>query len=655
MRRFFVPAGLLASSLALVATQVSAVETITVRSYRTPQPIERAGTAVTIVDRETIEMRQTAIAVEALRGVPGLSIARSGPIGAQTQLRMRGAEANQVLVLIDGVEANDLATDDAFSFEHLTAFDIENIEVVRGPQSALWGSDALAGVINVVTRQPEQPFETEGYLEGGSFDTINGGARLGLRSEDAWLAASASSLDLDGSNAAREGGEDDGYANTTGNIAGRVRIAPGLSLDASLRHTDATAEFDGNDFVDGVLVAVDADNESDIRQNFARAGAELIMLDSRLTQALHYALAGTDTDTTSEDSFTGELANASTNGKKYGLYYRASLRVDDGGDENPGDQLSVAVDHEREEFRQRGEVSVFGDPNQDQTLHTTGYAIEYLAFLGRDWSLAASARHDDNSDFGDVNTWRATASWQLPASATRLHGSFGTGQKAPTFFERYGFTPDTFVGNPDLEPETSKGWDAGIEQRWLGDRLLADLTYFRADLENEINGFFCPPPDFVCTAVNEPGESERRGVEATLALELTDAYAIEASYTYLDASQSNVQPDGTDPGATEVRRPRHAGSLVLSGAWTGGRLRASAGAYYTGEREDDAFLLDPPFVTRVELDDYTLVNVAASFDVSDYLSVYGRIENALDEDYEDVFGYATPGIAAYAGVRVRMR
>jgi vitamin B12 transporter len=558
-------------------------------------------------------------------------------------------------VLIDGVEANDLATDDAFSFEHLTAFDIENIEVVRGPQSALWGSDALAGVINVVTRRPEQPFETEGYLEGGSFDTVNGGARLGLRSENAWLAASASSLDLDGTNAARAGGEDDGYANTTGNIAGGVGIAPGLALDASLRHTDATAEFDGNDFVDGLLVAVDADNESDIRQNFARAGAELVLLDERLTQELHYALAETDTDTLSEDSFTGELASASTNGKKYGLYYRGSLRVRDGGDENPGDRLSVAVDHEREEFRQRGEVSFFGDPNQDQTLHTTGYAFEYLAFVGRGWSLAASARHDDNSDFGDVNTWRATASWQLPGGATRLHGSFGTGQKAPTFFERYGFTPDTFVGNPDLEPETSKGWDAGIEQRWLDGRLLADLTYFRADLDDEINGFFCPPPDFVCTAVNEAGESERRGVEATFALELGSAHAVEASYTYLDASQSNLQPDGSDPGLTEIRRPRHAGSLVLSGGWLNGRLRASAGAYYTGEREDDSFLLDPPFVARVELDEYTLVNVAASFDLSDYLSIYGRVENALDEDYEDVFGYATPGIAAYAGVRVRMR
>ena len=152
-------------------------------------------------------IRQSTVAAEALRAVPGLAIARSGPVGAQTQVRMRGAEANQVLVLIDGVEANDLATDDAFSFEHLTTFDIDRIEVVRGPQSALWGSDALAGVINVVTRRPEKPLETEGFLEGGSFGTWNGGARIGGRSDRLSLVASASRFDTDGTNVARTGTE----------------------------------------------------------------------------------------------------------------------------------------------------------------------------------------------------------------------------------------------------------------------------------------------------------------------------------------------------------------------------------------------------------------------------------------------------------------
>ena len=203
MRSQFVFAGLLAPAFAFAdPSPAPPQDTITVTAYLTPQPLDRAGSAVSIVGRDAIELRQAAVAAEALRSVPGLAIARSGPVGAQTQLRMRGAEANQVLVLIDGVEANDLATDDAFSFEHLTTFDIERIEVVRGPQSALWGSDALAGVINVVTRRPEQPLETGGFIEGGSFGTWNGGARIGGRTDRLSLVASASRLDTDGTNAA---------------------------------------------------------------------------------------------------------------------------------------------------------------------------------------------------------------------------------------------------------------------------------------------------------------------------------------------------------------------------------------------------------------------------------------------------------------------
>ena len=175
-------------------------------------------------------------------------------------------------------------------------------------------------------------------------------------------------------------------------------------------------------------------------------------------------------------------------------------------------------------------------------------------------------------------------------------------RRSPTFFERFGFTPDTFVGNPDLEPETSTGWDAGIEQRWLDGRLVADVTYFQPTSNMRSMDSYCPPPDFACTAVNEDGKSHRKGVETTVEAEITPTYSVSASYTYTDARQSDVQPDGTDPGIIEVRRPRNAGSLNLTGRWLNRRLTIDAGAYYTGDRQDDSFLLDPPFVQRVTLD-----------------------------------------------------
>jgi vitamin B12 transporter len=654
MRNRISLAGLLVPSLLLAEP---AVDTITVTAYRTPQPLERSGSAVSVVDADLIAVTQAINAADALRGVPGLAIARSGPIGAQTQIRMRGAEANQVLVLIDGVEANDLATDDAFPYEHLGSFDIERIEVVRGPQSALWGSDALAGVINVVTRRPEGPLEADGFVEGGSFGLWNGGARVGAAGERGSVVASASRIDTDGTNAAESGSEDDGYENTTARAAGALNLLPGLVLDATVRHTDASTGFDANDYVDGALVAVDAANVTDVEQTYVRAGLRLDLLDGRLSQYLHYGVTETSTDTASEEAFDdgnpadGGYDRASVAGDKYGLYYQATLRVNSPGDGSPADVLAFAADHERQGFSQRGEPTFFGDPNQDQGLHTTGVALEYISFIGQDLSLSLSGRHDDNSDFGDVNTWRTTGSWAFRATCTRAHASFGTGQKAPTFYERFGFTPDTFIGNPDLDPETSRGWDAGVEQRWLDGRLVADLTYFSADLDDEINGFFCGPPTFECTAVNERGESERHGVEGTVAATLSDTLTLAATYTYTDARQGDPQPDGTDPGVREVRRPLHSGSVDLTGRWLDGRLVGNLGAYYTGQREDDAFLADAPFVERVTLDEYMLVNVAASYELTARLTAYGRIENLLDEDYQDVYGYNTPGRGAFVGLR----
>lgn len=640
MRQSVLIAGLVAPAL-FASAGLAGTDTMTVTAYRTAQPLARTGSAVSIVDRRRIEERQAAVAADALRSLPGLSFARSGPAGAQTQLRLRGAEANHVLVLIDGIEANDVATSDEFFFEHLTTADIERIEVLRGPQSALWGSDSLAGVINIITRRPSRPFESDAFAEGGSFGLANGGIRFGMAGERGTLGGSISHLQLDGTNTARSGEEDDAYDNTTGSIAGTFAPFEGLKLDASLRHTDANAEYDNLGFVDGRMVAVDADNETDIRHRYARFGGALDLAGGRWNQQLHYAITRTDADNRSE-IFGGGHEKSSTDGSKYGMYYQSSLRFGAG---ETADVFTLGVSHEREEFSQRGTPSWWGDPNQDQRLYNTGYAVEYLALLGENLTLSASARHDDNSDFEDDNTWRGTLSWQLPAGL-RFHGSIGTGQKAPTFFERFGYTPDTFIGNPDLEPEESTGWDMGIEKHWLAGRVLTDLTYFHADLDHEINGSFCPPPTYVCTAVNEPGESRRNGVEATLTATLTERWSIDASYTYTDAEDSDRRQ--------EVRRPLHAAALDVTGRWLGGRLIVNAGAAYSGERRDDAYLSAPPFVERVRLDEYTLLTLAASYEIRDGITLYARIENALDEKYEEVFGYNTPGAGMFAGVRMNL-
>ena len=463
------------------------VDTIVVKAARIPLPEDRVGSSVSVINRDTIEQREASFASDLLREVPGVSVARTAGFGSQTQVRLWGAEANQALVVIDGVEANDLAGNDEFSFEHLMTFDVDRIEVIRGPQSALWGTDALAGVINVVTRRTHKPLETEGFLEGGSFGTVVGGGRLGLAGDGMDLAISGSRYATDGINISRTGSEKDGYDNTTVNLNAGYDAAANVKFDLGARHTDARTDFDGTDFSTGL--PMDTDDYSRTDFNYLRAGGEAAFLDTRWTHDFHFTWTDTETK-----NFGGGASTGSQAGDKYGFYYQTSYRFAGQTERSPDALVTLALDHELEQFSQRGAASAFGNPNQEQRLHTSGYVLEALARPLTDLSLSAGARYDVNSDFNNVFTYRGTASYKIPVIRSRLHASYGTGQKAPTFIERFGYFADQFVGNPKLKPERSSGWDFGIEQRLAGERLVLDATYFRARLEDEINGFLFAPP-----------------------------------------------------------------------------------------------------------------------------------------------------------------
>jgi len=633
-------------AIAVVLLPVSALhaqatrqpENLVVTASRTPVPAEQVGSVVTVIDRAALEHRQTLIVSDVLREVPGVAVSRGGPLGAQTQVRVRGAEANHLLVMIDGVEANDPAANDEFSFENLTAFDVQRIEIVRGPQTALWGSDALAGVVNVVTREPTEPLTGRGFLEAGGNATTSGGAFVGWLGESGSLALSASHLATDGENIAREGDEDDGYRNTTATLKGGYRAGRAATLEVFARHTDARREFDGVDFA-GTGLPTDADLYSDVLVDYLRLGARF-QAPGSLDSELRATWLGSDTE-----NYTAGVEDSENEAEKYGLYYQASLPV-----RSDLDRLTIALEHEREKFRQRGAASPFGDPNQDQELDNTGAVLEYLANPTARLALSGSVRHDDNSDFDDATTYRLSVAYALLPGVVRAHASWGSGRKTPTFIERYGYYPDLFVGNPDLEPEKSEGWDAGIEQFLLGDRLRIDTTYFRADLSDEINGFVFEPVSGAFTARNEAGTSHRHGIEVALDADLPRGLAIGATYTYLDAEQ----PDPELGQAREIRRPRHSGSLNLTQQWLAGRAGLNLNATYTGERRDTFFPPFPEPAQTLTLADYTLVNFAASYALTPTLTLYGRVENLLDEDYEDVYGFNTPGRAAYLGLRMAL-
>ena len=279
-----------------------------------------------------------------------------------------------------------------------------------------------------------------------------------------------------------------------------------------------------------------------------------------------------------------------------------------------------------------------------QSRELLGIGGEYRAEIANQLYLSATFRHDANDDFEDSDTYSVAGSWVIPNTGTRPHASFGTGITNPTFTEQFGFNPGTFQGNPDLVPEEAEGWDIGVEQTLLDDRLIADLTYFESTLSNEIFTAFGGAPLFLSTPQNRTRDSDRSGWEGTVRFYPTDDIDLVGTYTNLDATE----PSGTTATLGEVRRPENQGSVDAS--WRiGNGVQLNIGVTYNGEQ------LDTDFGTflRTTMDAYTVFRVGASYALDDNWEIYGRIENATDEEYQEVIGYNGSPRAAFIGVRFK--
>ena len=615
------------------------LETVLVRAAREPISISELGSAVTLLNSETLAQRQTAPLAEILRSVPGVAVSRAGVMGSQTQLRMRGGEANQVLVFIDGIRANDPAQNDEFNMAHVLNYDIESVEVIRGPQSALWGSDALSGVINITTRQAQGGSRASAFAEGGSNSWQNYGAS-GAYSGDQWRSsASVNNLETDGENISRQGNEDDGYKNLTTNLGLGYDFTDDFKLDANFRYTDAQNDFDSTDFSTGLIA--DSANRTDVDQLYGRVTARLNTLDGRWSHQLSYAITDTNNKNRDENSFapTGFDVTEANADVSVASYQTTFQLVED-------HSITAAIEHEEEDYKQRG-PTVFGDPNRNESVETDSAVLEYRGALTESVSVLAGVRHDDNSDFKDKTTGRLSAAWRILDDRTKLRASYGTGIKNPTFTERFGYFND-FIGNPNLKPEESTGWDVGIDQRLLNDHLNLSLTWFQEELKDEINGFVFDPATGGFTAENENGNSDRKGIEFSGSWQLLSSVNLGFAYTWLDATEED-NFSGKD--SREIRRPKHIASANLNWMFLNDRANLNLNVDYNGKQDDFFFPPVPPYQERVELDDFTLVTVASSYQLTKQLQLFGRVENAFDENYEEVYGFATQGRTAYAGVR----
>ncbi|MDC1300689.1 TonB-dependent receptor [Gammaproteobacteria bacterium] len=610
------------------------MENILVSASLLPITINRSANAITIIDRNEINNRAVVSASDLLRDVAGLAVSRSGAQGSQTQIRMRGGEANHLLVLVDGVEANNPAQSDEFNWGTLVAAHIERIEIIRGPQSSMLGSDAMAGVVNIITRSTDQPLSANAFFETGGFNTQNNGISIGFKDGGFDMRLGASDLQTDGENISRSGSEKDGYENTNLNLKSGWRASDQLRLTFVARQSDGMNEYDADSDFDSLID--DQDNVSKFRSATMQLKADYSSFNGHWQHQLSMAQS-----TNKNAEFNQRTPGTVTDSNKDQYRLVSSLLWDE-----LNHRLSLLIEREEEEFQQRGPINDYGvfgiyDPNQTRSRETDSLALEYRADISEKLTLAVSTRHDDNSEFNSSDTSRVEAIYQINDSV-RLRSAYGTAIKNPTFTERFGFYTN-FIGNPSLEPEESSNWELGIDQLFNQGGSTLSVTFFNSELENEIDGNFMDPVTFRYTSKNRQGLSKRQGMELTTVNKLNDAVSLNTSYTYTDS----VESDGANRLVDEVRRARHIGSLNLS--WQAmDSLHINANAQYNGSQ------MDVVYPKNVKLADYTVVNLSANYRATPNLDVYVRFDNLLNESYEEVFSYQTLGFSANIGVRYKL-
>lgn len=589
----------------------------------TPIAPDAFGRAYNVLTDGDIADRGIASVQDALRALPGVSVSSTG--ASLTAVRIRGGEARQVLILIDGIEAT--GGSDEYALSGLETADIERIEVLRGPQSVYYGSNASSGVINIITRKGG-----EGLAYGGGLEVGNGAAgNLWLTNNTArgGVALSFASRDDHGFDQSGSGGEKDGIRRHTLAASGWVQATADLRLGITLRRAQEDYDFDDADWMAttaGDYVVDNPDLTSERREFQGGIWAELSTLDGRLTHRLDYQ----------DTVFRQWNYGAWTRGETRKLKYRASLGLDGQAVAESSHLLNLLAE------RQRDESSTAPDFRRD----LASVALEYRGFYDNGLDVQAGLRRDFNKAFDDATSWNLGLSWQVPDRPFRLHASAGNGVVNPSYDQLFGgdYGAWVYAGNPDLTPERNRGFDLGVEATLPNGLGVVDVTYFNEKLRDEIEAYFVRDEGGVSHYAyrNQQGDSPRQGLEIAARLRATETLGLSLNYTYLDAEN----PDSS----VEVRRPRH--EIGLSATWTfaegrgqvTGDLRHVSGNYDTRGFGDYA---------TAKLPDYTVVGVAAGYDLNDRVRLTGRVVNLFDAEYSDVWGYASQGRTAWLGVQAR--
>ncbi len=616
----------------------TAVDPVVVVANRTAEPADTVGQSFTVLTLEQIRADQEPVVSDILARTPGITMSRNGGVGEVTALNIRGAPTDQTLVLIDGVKFDDPSSPaGGYNFADLLVGDIARMEILRGPQSTLYGSDAIGGVVNIVTAEATKPLEGDISVEGGSYGTYSAKAAIGGRADKLSWRLSATDYATTGVSAFDEkfgGRETDGYNNQ--GVSGRIgyEISPDISLDARGIFINSRADYDG---YSTPTYAFGDDGESGTTQEaIAYVGLNANTLDGRLKNRLagQYTSTLRDTYDPADAPITETFHGLGTNAR---VEYQGVLAI------APGWQGVFGAQHEQSNMTTSSPAydAPGAKPVTGQATIDSGYAqVQARALPGL--NLTGGLRYDDHSTFGGHTLGQASAAWSLNGGDTVLRASWGQGFKAPSLYELY--SP---YGNLGLNPEQATGWDGGVEQRFWERRIDVQATYFSRDTTNLISYVSCLSTSAPNCANGRYGyyanvaKAQARGVELTGAVRPLAGLEISANYTHTDATDRS-------PGAATfdkelARIAPDTANAEASYRWPI-KLTTAVAVRYAGDSYDNA-------ANTVLLRAYTLVDLRASYPVNHNLELYGRIENLANTHYENAYQYGVLGRAVYVGVR----
>ena len=601
-------------------------DTVVVTATRIPTPESEVASSITVITAGDIAAKQSQTLPDVLKDVPGLNLVQTGGPGGQTSIFMRGTNPNHTKVFVDGIDVSDPSNSDSFDFGQFLTQDIERIEVLRGPQSGLYGSDAVGGVINIITKSGSGPAQFTATVQGGSFDTFNQAAGVSGSEGAFHYVANVEHLHTGSTPVTPldlllpgEPRNNDYYDNLTESTKLGFDVTDHFDLGLVARYTDTHLRLTGDDPIAFPSFPEAEQSASNTRQLYTRVTEHSVMFDGAFEQTLGIADSHIDTE-----DFTPAAGGPPTGyaGERVKLDWQGVTKL------ASSETLIFGAEHEHDEIRA---------PISAATTIDSGFA-ELQSAIADSFYDTISLRYDDNDRFGSKVTYRVAPAYLIKDTGTKLKASVGTGFKAPTLEELFeSFPAYDFYANPNLRPESSTGYDVGFEQALLNAQLNFGLTFYRNNIRNLIDD----NADFT-TYVNV-GRAMTQGVESFVAYQPVKSVTLRLDYTYTEATDEILHEE-------LLRRPKHKASL--NGNWQATqRLSFNAtvlavSSWIDGNRDFT--------IARLTAPGYTTVNLAGNFDVNSVLSVFVRIDNLFDRHYQNPVGFLQRTLGAYAGVKLKL-